>query len=221
MRSIPGRLRINFGLRTTGRNNPRLPLATVAQLREQGKSAEALEVFFSYFLGKLRNPQAFGLTAWDVHPGVIGISGRWNYPGRGVWINPNIEAADRLLQGFWGEVEIGPPGQVNWLHPHRTREDLNPAEPGGLPSPSLMTATAFDSLGPRRHRHRRGKVSPRLGGLSGRLGIGTELSTLESDDVSFAVNVLSVSPVTTLWFLSSIKFFRKTSPKLKRDIQEF
>lgn len=138
--------RINFEVPTRGRLNPRVPLVEVAKLREEGKLEEALEVFHGYFLGKLRNPQAFGLTAWDVSPSSIGIAGRWNYPGRGLPAEPDIEAADRLLEGFWGEVEIGPPGQVNWLHPHQTWEDLNPAEPDGLPAVPFLGGTAFDPL---------------------------------------------------------------------------
>jgi hypothetical protein len=138
--------RVDFDLPTRGSSNPRAPLAEVAKLREEGKWAAALEVFHTYFLGKLRNPQDFGLTAWDVHPASIGIAGRWNYPYSSLPENPDIEAADRLLQGFWGEIEIGPPGQVNWLHPHQTWEDLSPAEPGGLPAPQLLNGSALNPL---------------------------------------------------------------------------
>ncbi len=138
--------RINVEVPTRGHGNPRAPLAEVAKLRNEGRMAEALEIFHAYFLGKLRNPQAFGLTAWDVHPSPVGVAGRWNYPGRGLPLDPDVKAADRLLDGFWGEVEIGPPGQVNWLHPHKSWDDLNPAEPGGLPAAPLLTGTAFDAL---------------------------------------------------------------------------
>jgi hypothetical protein len=137
---------INFDVPTRGFANPRAPLEEVAKLRDTGKSADALKVFHGYFLGKLRNPQAFGLTAWDVHPSSRGIAGRWNYPGPSLPAIPDIEAADRLLEGFWGEIEIGPPGQVNWLYPHKRLDDLNPAEPGGLPSPELLLGTAFNAL---------------------------------------------------------------------------
>lgn len=135
---------INFDIPMRG-TGPRGPLAEVAKLAKEERPVEALGAFHAYFLNKLRNPQTFGLTAWDVSPSSIGVAGRWNYPGRGM-PKPDIEAADRLLKGFWGEVEIGPPGQVNWLYPHQTWDDLNPAEPGGLPAAPFLLGTAFNAL---------------------------------------------------------------------------
>jgi hypothetical protein len=137
---------LTFEVPTRGFENPRAPLAEIAKLRDEGQPVEALGVFHSYFLGKLRNPQQFGLTAWDVSPSSRGIAGRWNYPGRGIPSDPDVASADRLLEGFWGEVEIGPPGQVNWLYPHKSWDDLKPGEPGGLPAPELLLGTAFDAL---------------------------------------------------------------------------
>jgi hypothetical protein len=136
---------INFDIPMRG-NGPRAPLAEVAKLSKEQRPVEALSAFHSYFLNKLRNPQAFGLTAWDVSSSSRGIAGRGNFPGGGLPAQPDVQAADRLLKGFWGKVEIGLPGQVNWLYPHQSWDDLKPAEPGGLPSPPLLLGSAFDAL---------------------------------------------------------------------------
>ena len=136
---------INFDIPMRG-TGPRVPLAEVAKLAKEKHPVEALGAFHSYFLNKLRNPQAYGLTASDVSPFANGVAGRGNYPVGGLPAKPDVQAADLLLKGFWGKVEIGPPGQVNWLYPHQSWADLKPAEPGGLPSDALVLGTAFDAL---------------------------------------------------------------------------
>ncbi len=129
-----------------GYNSPRAALGEVKKLRDEDRFDEALAAFHAYFLRKLRNPQEYGLSAFDVTPFSTGVAGRGHFPGRPLPADGDIKAADQLLAGTWKDVEIGLPGRVNWLHPHGAWEDLEPTEPGGLPAVQLLNATAFNPL---------------------------------------------------------------------------
>lgn len=118
----------------------------IAELAAENKPAEALEAFERYFLGKLRDPVRYGLSPSDVSPHGQGVAGRWMFPGAAFAAQPDIKAADALLEGRLGEAVIGKPGSVNWLHPFKSWEELKPAEPKGLPNASLLLGTAFTPL---------------------------------------------------------------------------
>ena len=118
----------------------------IAELAAENKHAEAIEAFERYFLGKLRNPVRYGLSPSDVSPHGQGVAGRWLFPGAPFGAQPDIKAADALLEGRLGEAVIGKPGGVNWLHPFTSREQLRPSEPKGLPDASLLAGSAFTPL---------------------------------------------------------------------------
>lgn len=118
----------------------------VAEFAAEKKYLEALEAFQRYFLGKLRNPVRYGLSPSDVSPHGQGVAGRWLFPDAPFGAQPDIKAAEGLLQGRLGDAVIGKPGSVNWLHPFSSQEQLKPAEPKGLPLPGLMTGSVFTPL---------------------------------------------------------------------------
>ena len=116
-----------------------------------GDYPTALEAFRDYYLGKLRNPQAYGLTSADVSPYSSGISGvgRWAGPqfNTRIPLTQIKAAADGLMQGVMTiagkEVVIGAPGDVNWNLP------LAPGEPAtdeATPFRQLYGATGFNTL---------------------------------------------------------------------------
>jgi hypothetical protein len=133
------------GLSSTGLRH-RKEFVRVADLAAEKKYAEALRAFEEYFLGKLRNPVRYGLSPSDVSPHGQGVAGRWLFPGPPFGNQPDIKAADALLEGRLGDAVIGTPGSVNWLHPFKTQEELKPAELKGLPNVALLTGAAFTPL---------------------------------------------------------------------------
>ncbi len=122
----------------------------VLDANHAGDHEAALTAFRNYYLGKLRNPQAHGLTSADVSPYSTGIAGIGRWTGPQLEANASlaaVAAADRLLDGklmLGGkEVEIGLPGQVNWNLPLAPGA---PATAGATPYRELYTAQAFTTL---------------------------------------------------------------------------
>ncbi len=123
----------------------------VVDLYNKGQYGAGLTAFRDYFLAKLRNPQAYGLTTADVSPYSEGITGlgAWTGPQ----LNPNqsrtraVAAADQLMQGVMRlggkDVKIGEPGQVNWNQPLKAGEQ---PRGGKTPEKKLHVATGFRVL---------------------------------------------------------------------------
>lgn len=115
--------------------------AAVVALAADKKPVEAVRAFERYFLGKLRDPLRYGLSANDVSPRGEGVAGRWLFPTAAFTNNVDLGVADDLLAGRLDGKEIGRPGHVNWLHPLSSLDQLKPAEPKGLPDTRLLFAT--------------------------------------------------------------------------------
>ncbi len=118
---------------------------------QKGNYEAALTAFRDYYLGKLRHPQAYGLTSADVSPfssGITGI-GRWSGPQFDPRMTPEqvTTAADKLMAGNLTvgdkEVMIGEPGDVNWNLPLDSAEAITDEE---TPYRQLYTAACFTIL---------------------------------------------------------------------------
>ncbi len=94
----------------------RAALTEIRELHHQNRDTEALQRFKDYFFDKLRHPERYGFDRHilDPYTGWHGVLSA-DSPGK------VIAGADRLMNGvisFGGnEVDIGPPGTVNWNHP--------------------------------------------------------------------------------------------------------
>jgi len=107
-------------------------LVAVAKLARANQPVAALRAFERYFLAKLRQPTAAGLTVADVSPFARGVGGSGHYPSQILRADPDpqtvLPAAEALL--LRGELTlggkptaIGLPGSVHWQAP------LAPDEP--------------------------------------------------------------------------------------------
>ncbi|MEI6645909.1 MAG: FN3 associated domain-containing protein [bacterium] len=124
----------------------RTSLIQIDGLVKAKKYAEALAAFEAYFFGKLRDPQRYGLSPADLNPAGEGVAGFGLFPVRPFGPEPEMKKANDLLEGILDGQAIGRPGSVNWLYPFKTLEELNPAEPKGLPATALLNGTAFNAL---------------------------------------------------------------------------
>lgn len=125
-------------------------LAQIRTLVEQKQEAQALRLFREYYLGKLRYPGRYGLTAADVNPYLRGVAGAGDWPGN--VLDPKADpkavlaTADELLAGRMrqGEqvVALGPPGQVNWTQ----APPPSTGNPAPEPYPALTFAGALRPL---------------------------------------------------------------------------
>lgn len=90
----------------------------IVKLKQEGKTQEALTAFRDYFLKKLRNPQAYGLTEADLSPLSHGNSGIGSWAGPQFQDLPKekvIRIAQLLMRGKDEKgKEIGLPGKVKW-----------------------------------------------------------------------------------------------------------
>ena len=128
-------------------------LKEVAKLAKENKPVDAIRTFERYFLSKLRNPNAYGLSTDDVSAYARGIGGlgHWPQPFLTTDREPKVvlEQAKDLLDGlamFGGKkTTLGAPGQVNWrlpLEPAQAIDQL--ADP--RPYRELFTFIAFTPL---------------------------------------------------------------------------
>lgn len=146
-------LNLGKNFKITGLNG-RLELRPIAEAIAAGKHEEALDSFGKYFFKKLRNPRAAGLTIDDLSPYSQGTAGHGKFP-QPLW-DPSadhakvVERAEALLKGHaqvgGKDVEIGPPGKVNWYYPLPYGQVSDPANPSTNPNPEVVFGTFFDVL---------------------------------------------------------------------------
>ena len=128
----------------------RKELAEVDRLQQAGQFAAGMEVFARYFIDKLRYPTRYGISPFDVDPFTTGVCGGGGYPST---LDPKADpaavlaTAEKLLHNVLAlggkEVDLGPPGTVNWNHPFGPEEAIPPDE---QPVAALISGQGFSPL---------------------------------------------------------------------------